>query len=93
VATALAPTLIFTLVLAGIMRERFHVSDAVFGGLLLYAALNTLLPSLVFRMGFDVDPVENERPPHPDDVVDVPQAAAVMEHETASPQPPRPTAA
>ena len=93
VATALAPTLIFTLVLAGIMRERFHVSDAVFGGLLLYAALNTLLPSLVFRMGFDVDPVDNEPPPHPDDVVDVPQAAAATEHEAASPEPPRPTAA
>lgn len=93
VATALAPTLIFTLVLAGIMRERFHVSDAVFGGLLLYAALNTLLPSLVFRMGFDVDPVDNEPAPHPDDVVHVPQAAAVTEHEAASPPPPRPTAA
>ncbi len=93
VATALAPTLIFTLVLAGIMRERFHVSDAVFGGLLLYAALNTLLPSLVFRMGFDVDPVDNEPPPHPDDVVDVPQAAAATGHEAAAPEPPRPTAA
>lgn len=93
VATALAPTLIFTLVLAGIMRERFHVSDAVFGGLLLYAALNTLLPSLVFRMGFDVDPLDNEPPPHPDDVVDVPQAAAAAKHEAAAPESPRPTAA
>ena len=60
VGTALAPTLIFTLVLAGILRDRFHVSDALFGGLLLYAALTTLLPSLVFRTPFDVDPVENE---------------------------------
>ncbi|MFT4199029.1 MAG: cation:proton antiporter [Pseudoxanthomonas sp.] len=60
VGTALAPTLVFTLVLAGILRERFHLPDALYGGLLLYAGLNTLLPSLVFRSPFDVDPVENE---------------------------------
>jgi len=32
----------------------------LFGALLLYAALTTLLPSLVFRTPFDVDPVEQE---------------------------------
>lgn len=56
VALALSPTLIFTLVLAAILRERFHIDDAVFGALLVYAALNTILPSLVFRTPFDVDP-------------------------------------
>ena len=55
---SLAPTLIFTLVFAGILRERFAIADALFGALLLYAALSTLLPSLLFRMPFDVDPVE-----------------------------------
>lgn len=57
VSLALTPTLIFTLVLAGILRERFHIPDALFGALLLYAALTTLLPSLVFRTPFDVDPM------------------------------------
>jgi len=66
VSIALAPTLIFTLVLAAIMRERFHVPDALFGGLLLYAALNTMLPSLVFRTPFDVDPMD-DRFTHPED--------------------------
>ena len=60
VALALSPTLIFTLVLAAIMRERFAISPVLFGALLLYAALTTLLPSLVFRTPFDVDPVEQE---------------------------------
>ncbi|SEK57472.1 transporter, CPA2 family [Pseudoxanthomonas sp. GM95] len=60
IGTALAPTLIFTLVLAGLLRERFQIPDALFGGLLLYAILTTLLPSLVFKTPFDVDPVENE---------------------------------
>lgn len=60
VSLALAPTLIFTLVLAAIMRERFQIPAVLFGALLLYAALTTLLPSLVFRTPFDVDPVEQE---------------------------------
>jgi Kef-type K+ transport system membrane component KefB len=59
VSLALAPTFIFTLVLAGILLARFQVSPALFGGLLLYAALNTLLPSLVFQAPFDVEPVED----------------------------------
>ena len=63
VAVALSPTLIFTLVLAAILRDRFGIDDALFGGLLLYAALNTLLPSLVFRTPFDVDPMQNALPP------------------------------
>ncbi|MEG0184831.1 MAG: cation:proton antiporter [Stenotrophomonas sp.] len=60
VSLALAPTLIFTLVLAAIMRDRFQIPGVLFGALLLYAALTTLLPSLVFRTPFDVDPVEQE---------------------------------
>ncbi len=47
VAVALTPTLIFTLVIAGILHETFHIDDALYGGLLIYAAGTTLLPSLV----------------------------------------------
>ena len=56
VVAALTPTLIFTLVLATILRGRDAISDAQFGGLLLYAGLNTLLPSFVLRAPFDVTP-------------------------------------
>jgi Kef-type K+ transport system membrane component KefB len=56
VAAALTPTLIFTLVLATILRARGAIPDALFGGLLLYAGLNTLLPSFVLRAPFDVSP-------------------------------------
>ncbi len=55
VATALTPTLIFTLVLATIMRDRFGISDALYGGLLFYAAVSTLLPSLVLGKPVDFD--------------------------------------
>jgi Kef-type K+ transport system membrane component KefB len=68
VSIALAPTLIFTLVLAAILRTRFGIPDMYYGGLLLYAALNTILPSLVFRTPFDVDPLE-DRTVHPEDAI------------------------
>lgn len=56
VAVALTPTLIFTLVLATMLHERGAISGELFGGLLLYAGLNTLLPSFVLRAPFDVAP-------------------------------------
>jgi len=56
VATALTPTLIFTLVLATILRERFHISDTLYGALLVYAALTTLLPSFVLAKDPDFAP-------------------------------------
>ncbi|HUP10159.1 MAG TPA: cation:proton antiporter [Caldimonas sp.] len=66
VAVALAPTLIFTLVLAGILRERYAIPDALYGGLLVYAALTTMLPSLVLSRPFDLDVTDmsptSERP-------------------------------
>lgn len=55
VAVALSPTLVFTLVLAGILRDRFGLNDSIFGGLVLYAVLTTLLPSLIFRAPFDIN--------------------------------------
>jgi Kef-type K+ transport system membrane component KefB len=47
VSMALVPTLIFTLVIAGILRESFHISDSLYGGLLVYAGITTMLPSLM----------------------------------------------
>ena len=57
VAAALTPTLIFTLVLASILRERGTITDEMFGGMLLYAGLNTMLPSFMLRAPFDVAPM------------------------------------
>lgn len=53
VAISLLPTLIFTLVLTQILRREFGVADSVIGGLLLYAFVNTLLPSLLLRVGLE----------------------------------------
>jgi Kef-type K+ transport system membrane component KefB len=66
VSVALAPTLVFTLVLAEILYTRFHVPAELFGALVLYTTLNTLLPSLVLHAPFDVDPMEDAYV-HPED--------------------------
>ncbi len=57
VAIALAPTLIFTLVIASILHEQFGISDTLFGGLLVYAGITTLLPSFILNkpLSLDVD--------------------------------------
>jgi Kef-type K+ transport system membrane component KefB len=49
VGVALVPTLVFTLVLIELLRERYDVSDVVLGALALYTVLNTALPSAMLR--------------------------------------------
>jgi Kef-type K+ transport system membrane component KefB len=50
VAVPMLPTLVFTLVIAAILRDRFAVAPPVFGGLMIYALVNTLVPGLVLRI-------------------------------------------
>jgi Kef-type K+ transport system membrane component KefB len=61
VATALTPTLIFTLVLASILRERYQISDTLYGALLIYAGMSTILPAILMKkpVDFDMLPGEN----------------------------------
>ena len=40
---------------ATILRDRFQLPDAWYGGLLVYAALTTLLPSITLAKPFDLD--------------------------------------
>lgn len=47
VGVALAPTLIFTLVIARILNQSFHIDDSLYGALLIYATVSTILPSFV----------------------------------------------
>ncbi len=52
VATPLLPTLVFTLVLAEILRERFDIPPWLFGALTIYAIVGTLIPG--FTLGATV---------------------------------------
>ncbi|MES2306906.1 MAG: cation:proton antiporter [Gemmatimonadota bacterium] len=49
IAVPMLPTLVFTLVLAGILRDRFGIGDPLFGALVVYALLTTLIPGFVFN--------------------------------------------
>jgi len=62
VALPLVPTLVFTLVIAAILRDRYAVPPMVFGGLIVYTLLDTVLPGLVLR----VPPPEFEEPHAPE---------------------------
>ncbi len=50
VSTPLLPTLVFTLVIAEILRERFALPPWLFGALVCYTVLNTLIPGMVLRV-------------------------------------------
>jgi Kef-type K+ transport system membrane component KefB len=49
VGVSLVPTLVFTLVIAEILRDTFGASPAIFGGLVIYALINTLVPSALLK--------------------------------------------
>jgi Kef-type K+ transport system membrane component KefB len=50
VGLSMLPTLVFTLVIAEILRDQFSVSRALFGGLVIYTVVNTLIPGFVLRI-------------------------------------------
>ena len=81
VSVALAPTLVFTLVLANILHARFDLPGVLFGALILYTVLNTMLPSLLLHSPFDVTPLDDRPPAHPEDRMRV---------DGAAPRPPEP---
>jgi Kef-type K+ transport system membrane component KefB len=50
VSVPMLPTLVFTLVIVHILRERFAAPAEVLGGLVLYALATTVLPSILVRV-------------------------------------------
>jgi len=50
VSLPMLPTLVFTLVIVHILRERFAAPPYVLGGLVLYALVTTVLPSILVRV-------------------------------------------
>lgn len=64
-AIPMMPTLVFTLVLAEILRERFEVPEWLVGALVVYAVLNTLLPGFLVRRLAVPDAGTTPLPPWP----------------------------
>lgn len=71
VAVPMLPTLVFTLVIAEILRTGFGISPMIFGGLIVYTLLNTVLPGLLLQAPvpeFDrpeLPPAEDTATPEP----------------------------
>lgn len=61
IGTAVLPTLVFTLVIAQILRDTFALPPALFGALVLFALINTLVPGIVLH----VPPPAFDRPEAP----------------------------
>jgi Kef-type K+ transport system membrane component KefB len=49
IGLSMIPTLVFTLVIAGILRDRYEVDPIIFGGLIVYTLANTLIPGFALR--------------------------------------------
>lgn len=49
IASAMVPTLVFTLVILGILVDRFSLAPAVAGALVIYTVVNTILPAFVLH--------------------------------------------
>lgn len=49
IGSAMVPTLVFTLVIAGILNDRFGLSAEIGGALVLYTILNTTLPAFLMH--------------------------------------------
>jgi len=62
IGASIAPTLVFTLVIAEILRDQFNVPPYLFGGLIVYTLANTLIPGLVLKL----PPPEFEAPHVPE---------------------------
>lgn len=50
VAGSLLPTLVFGLVIAGILRSRFGISDELFGALITYTVVISAVPGFIFKV-------------------------------------------
>ncbi len=61
VGLSLVPTLVFTLVLADILRERYQLAPTLYGALVVFALINTALPGFLLRAS-PPDFVEPEAP-------------------------------
>lgn len=50
IGTAVIPTLVFTVVIAEILQERFNLSPELFGALIIFTLVNTLIPGFALHM-------------------------------------------
>jgi Kef-type K+ transport system membrane component KefB len=50
IGASMLPTLVFTLVIAEILRDQFQVTPSIFGALIVYTIANTLIPGFALKL-------------------------------------------
>ncbi len=66
IGTAVVPTLVFTIVIAEILEERFALCPRLYGALIFFSLVNTLLPGFALRLPTpEFETPEVPRPSHP----------------------------
>jgi len=50
IGASMAPTLVFTLVIAEILRDEFQISPTIFGALIVYTLSDTLIPGFALKL-------------------------------------------
>ncbi len=68
VSLSLVPTLVFTIVIADILRARYAIGAEIYGGLIVFALVNTMLPGLILKAPppeFDAPDIHPEPPGEP----------------------------
>ena len=64
IGLSMLPTLVFTMVIAEILEERYGLAPDLFGALLLYAVITTLLPGLILKVSMEFETPEVPAPAH-----------------------------
>lgn len=67
VGLSLVPTLVFTLVLADMLVERFDVDRSLHGALVVFALVNTMLPGFLMRARLEIDGTHDAEPTSKED--------------------------
>ncbi|MDP2270430.1 MAG: cation:proton antiporter [Archangium sp.] len=66
IGVAVLPTLVFTIVLAEILQERYALAPELYGALVMFALVNTMIPGFVLRVAPpEFDTPEAPRAPEP----------------------------
>ncbi|MBK8059748.1 MAG: cation:proton antiporter [Gemmatimonadetes bacterium] len=70
VGLALVPTLVFTLVIGNILRQQFQLSDSLYGAMVVFTIINTMIPGIILH----TPPLQFEAPTIPEAPVAIPDA-------------------
>ncbi len=50
IGLSMLPTLVFSLVIIAILRDRFNIPPSLFGGIVVYTIINTMLPGIILHI-------------------------------------------